>query len=267
MRMRMLLKTVWKQIGQDWDRPLASEEIQLFAEWAEELQIVKEFRIQRKYFQEDHANYQLHLFSDASLEAMCMVAYLRPDINENADISFVIGKCRIAPMKQLSIPRLELQAALYAVRLRQLITSEHDLGFTKFYHWTDSVTVLHWLHSANKKQNVFVGNRVAEILEGSTIDEWKFVNGTLNPADIGTRGMTVKDLNESEWITGPAWLKHDNSCWPEQPSYFESTCDEDGIAATTLLATDTELNEVFFDWKRFSSYQKYIRLIDKMSSF
>ena len=79
--------------------------------------------------------------------------------------------------------------------------------------------------------------------------------------------MTVKDLNESEWITGPAWLKHDNSCWPEQPSYFESTCDEDGIAATTLLATDTELNEVFFDWKRFSSYQKYIRLIDKMSSF
>ena len=100
-------------------------------------------------------------------------------------------------MKQLSIPRLELQAALYAVRLRELITIEHDIVFSKFYHWTDSVTVLHWLYSANKKKNFFVANRTAEILEGSTIDEWKFVNGTLNPADIGTRGMTVKDLNDS----------------------------------------------------------------------
>ena len=123
---------------------------------------------------------------------MCIVAYISPDTERPAETSFVLGKCRIAPIKSLSIPRLELQAAVYASRLRTLITNEHDIVFSRFFHWTASVTVLHWIHSANKKQTIFVGNRVAEILESSTVDEWNLVNGTLNPADIGTRGMTVE---------------------------------------------------------------------------
>ena len=109
-------------------------------------------------------------------------------------------------MRQLSIPRLELQAAMYATRLRDSIIAEHDLVFSKICHWSDSMTVLHWLHSSHKKQTVFVANRIAEILENSTIDEWNFVNGLKNPADIGTRGMTISELNDSDWIKGPQWL-------------------------------------------------------------
>ena len=74
-----------------------------------------------------------------------------------------------APIKQLSIPRIELQAAVYSVRLRTLIDQEHDLQIDSVTHWTDSVTVLQWLHSADKRQNVFVANRAAEILENSTM--------------------------------------------------------------------------------------------------
>ena len=118
---------------------------------------------------------------------MCMVAYLRNQIDIDNQLSFVIGKCRIDPMKQLSIPRLELQAALYAVCLRQLISSDNNIKIELFYHWLDSVTVLHWLH-AKIRSTVVVANRVAEILETSTIDEWRIVNGKLNPADIGTCG-------------------------------------------------------------------------------
>ena len=82
-----------------------------------------------------------------------------------------MGKGRITPIKQLSLPRLELQAAEYSVRVRTLIVQEHDLQIDSVTHWTDSSTVLQWLHSACKKQNFFVANRAAEILESSTIDE------------------------------------------------------------------------------------------------
>ena len=61
---------------------------------------------------------------------------------------------------------------MYSVRLRTLIVQEHDLWIDSVTHWTDSVTVLQWFYSADKKQNVFVANTAAEILEKSTIDEW-----------------------------------------------------------------------------------------------
>ena len=150
---------------------------------------------------------------------------------------------------------------MYAVRLRELITIEHDIVFRKFYHWTDSVTVLHWLHFANKKQNVFVANRTAEILERSTIDEWKFVNGILNPADIGTRGMTVQDLNDSEWITGPAWLTKQSTEWPEQPEYFNPVETTDEVIN---LTADSEPKDVFINWNRFSRYSSYIKIFSSL---
>ena len=128
----------------------------------------------------------------------------RGELEDGIEVSFVLGKCRIASIKQLSIPRLELQAALYSVRLRKLIIQEHDLPINCVTHWTDSVTVLQWLNSAEKKAECNVANRAAEILENSTIDEWKHIRGELNPSDIGTRGITIEKLSESEWLTGPS---------------------------------------------------------------
>ena len=56
----------------------------------------------------------------------------------------------------MSMPRLEGQAAVYSVRLRTLIVQEHDLRIDSVTHWTDSVTVLPWLHSADKKNKMFL---------------------------------------------------------------------------------------------------------------
>ena len=77
------------------------------------------------------------------------------------------------------------------------------------FHWTDSSTVLQWLQSAHKKQQVFVANRATEILENSSMDQWRHVKGIENPADIGTRGMSIEGLKESGWLNGPAWLQTD----------------------------------------------------------
>ena len=99
-----------------------------------------------------------------------------------------------------------MQAAGFGVRLRELISEEHDIEANRIIHWTGSTTILQWLHASNNKQPVFVANRVAENLESSTMDQWRHVDGKMNPADIGTRGMTVEALKRSDWLTGPAWL-------------------------------------------------------------
>ena len=161
----------------------------------------------------------LHIFSDASLEAMCMVACLRKQ--ENGEAAFVIGKCRVAPIRNMTVAKLEMQAAVFGVRLRELILEEHDIEVDQIVHWTDSTTVLQWLHASNNKQPVFVANRVAEILENSTIDHWRHVEGKMNPADIGTRRMTVEALNESEWLTGPVWLTETEDVCPKAPEKLQ----------------------------------------------
>ena len=115
MRMRMLLKSIWIRFGQSWDEKIADDEKQVFLDWVTEMQTIKNTSLPRNYFSDDPKNVQLHLFSDASLEAMCIVAYFRAEVNDGVEVSFVLGKCRIAPIKQLSIPRIELQAAVYSV--------------------------------------------------------------------------------------------------------------------------------------------------------
>ena len=144
----------------------------------------------------------LHIFADASLDAMCIVAYFRDQ--QMGEITYVVGKCRVAPMKQQSITRLELQAAMYGTRLKQLIVDVHDVETERSFFWTGLTTVLPALHGADKKQPLFRANRVAEILDNSTIDQWRQVEGTLNPVDIGTRGKSVHELAKSGWFTGPA---------------------------------------------------------------
>ena len=71
---------------------------------------------------------------------MCFVAYLQDEATLR--LAYVIGKCRVAPIRHMTIPKLELQAAVYGVHLRKQILSEHDVTIDKIYHWTNSPAVL-----------------------------------------------------------------------------------------------------------------------------
>ena len=75
--------------------------------------------------------------------------------------------------------------------------------------WTGSTTVLQWLHSV-EKQTVFSANRVAEILDLTTVDEWNYVQSCNNPADAGTRGLPASALQYSPWLKGQAFLLNPN---------------------------------------------------------
>ena len=130
--------------------------------------------IPRCYFSGPFEHLELHVFGDSSQKIFSAVAFLRvlvspPSESKRTKLTFVIGKARVAPMKTLTVPKLELQAALLAARLRE-ICKALTVPVQNTFMWTDSTAVLQWLNSLDK-QPIFVANRVPEILEGTSVDQ------------------------------------------------------------------------------------------------
>ena len=97
---------------------------------------------------------------------------------------------------------------------------------------------------------MFVANRAAEILENSSMDQWRHVKGVENPADIGTRGMSIEGLKESVWLNGPAWLQADQKNCPK-PGCQVNELEPEQVTST--VATETKLEQLF-DWRRYSTF-------------
>ena len=250
IRMRFLLKSIWAAMGQAWDQELSAEHSKMFSDWCCELREIRTMSINRLYFENGCRILRLHFFTDALEEAICIVEYLQDEAT--LKLTYVIGKCCVAPNRQMTIPKLELQAPVYGVRLRKQILNEHDVKIDKIFHWTDSSTVLRWLQAADKKQQVFVANRAAEILESSSMDLWRHVKGAEKPADIGTRGMSIEGLKESVWLNGPAWLQADEGKWPKPWCQVNEV---EAEQATSTVATESKLDQLF-DWRRYSTFNR-----------
>ena len=219
-----------------------------------------ETSIDRRYFNRERDKAELHVFADASEDTMCAVAYLRSKPKEySADLAFVIGKCRVAPMRHLSIPRLELQAAVTAVRLKEQIVKEHEMKINSCTFWSDSTTVMQWIHSSHRKQQVFVAKRVAEILDTTDVSQWKHVSGINNPADNGTRAINIGKLEKSEWLTGPAWLKRPESEWPEQVNLIFASDEENTPSSVFMI--QAEKKKAVIQWEQFSNFSRLVNTV------
>ena len=105
-----------------------------------------------------------------------------------------MAKARLAPLKGQTIPRLELMAAVTAVRQDSLLREETDLHVNNSVFFTDSAIVLHYLRNEEKRFCVFVANRVSTIHDGSIVNQWHHVPSALNPADGVSRGLTASDI-------------------------------------------------------------------------
>ncbi|XP_043240791.1 uncharacterized protein LOC122391174 [Amphibalanus amphitrite] len=127
-----------------------------------------------------------------------------------------MAKSRLAPVTPaLSVPRLELMAALIGCRLMEFVRSSLSLDAPRVVYWTDAKDVLYWI-SSKRALKLFVHNRVKAITEMSSPEQWRHVRGEDNPADIGTRGMSLAVLEKCDvWWKGPAFLRDSSS--PELP--------------------------------------------------
>ncbi|XP_063713744.1 uncharacterized protein LOC134841642 [Symsagittifera roscoffensis] len=187
--LRILQRSVWRQ-GLSWDDPLSNGNLPEFFTLLSEINQLQVVSIPRQYFFHKYSKLSLHVFSDASYAALALVAYIVyiEEITNQRSISLALGKARVAPLKQHAITKLELQAALIGSRLVKFIKT-HSSKFIKTpaYLFTDSSTVLQRIHGPDKRQQIFVANRVGEILDLPLASQWKYCPGNLNPADDGTR--------------------------------------------------------------------------------
>ena len=136
------------------------------------------------------------MFCDASERAYGAVAYLTVQREGAVNTSFVMARSRVAPKRQLSIPRLELCAAQAGAQLDKLVETEMMLNLRRIILWTDSTTVLDWLQSDSCCFKVFVGTHVSEIQEFSDLRAWHYADTQNNPADDITRGKPLLALAE-----------------------------------------------------------------------
>ena len=147
---------------------------------------------------------QLHVFCDASESAYAAVAYLSiVDVKDSAT-SLVIAKRKVAPIKRLTIPRLELCRAVLLARLISYIGNIFPIPTGNIYAWTDSSVVLGWLRRNPRRFKRFVGNRVSEVIELLPPNCWQHVKGADNPADSASRGIFPAELIKKQSVVGRA---------------------------------------------------------------
>ena len=233
----------------DWDDPDPENIKARWERWREELPSLEEISIPRCYKPSNFgriAKAQLHHFSDASTQGYGQCSYLRL-INDEGSIhcSFVIGKARVSPLKHVTVARLELTTAVVSVRTSAQLQRELDYEGVEEVFWTNSKVVLGYISNETRRFHIFVSNRVQQIQEQSSPDQWHYVDTKSNPADHASRCLNPQGLQKSSWITGPAFLWKDQACWPEHSSskakeVFTLSEDDPEVKSKAALVTNTK---------------------------
>lgn len=257
---KILIQKLWT-LQVDWDESLPSD---LHIDWniyKSQMKQLNELRIPRKVIEvQIIGNVKMHGFCDASQNAYGACVYMR--VTDQSGVhrtSLLCLKSRVAPLKMISLPRLELCGAQLLAQLIDKISPILDLKIHKTHYWTDSTIVIDWIRSPSRKFNTFIANRIGEIQELTTIESWHHVGTNDNPADILSRGVNPETLRSSNLWSGPHWLCNDKSAWPKRvrPSVNVDELPEQRkiIVAAAALQEDFEVIE------RFSSYTRLVKAI------
>ncbi|XP_071040019.1 uncharacterized protein [Parasteatoda tepidariorum] len=216
--MKILLQNIWKA-GLDWDDPLPPDIVTDLNNWISEVPYLKNIFMGRKYFEhcDNKKEIAVHIFTDASTKAYGAVAYFRyANISNEVKTLFIMSKRRVALIKTLTLPRLELMSAVIGARIYDYLHKLFSDICQQFYLWTDSQITYFWINN-NNSLKPFVQNRVSEIQTLTDPKLWQHCSGSSNPADKLTRGESLKSLvDDNLWKFGPSWLIEDESKWPQE---------------------------------------------------
>ncbi|XP_045453765.1 uncharacterized protein LOC123663070 [Melitaea cinxia] len=255
---KIFIQKLWIS-GIDWDHELPPHLLQEWLTYRSDLAKLNHFRIPRwMHTNVDDKEVELHGFSDASNQAYAAVVYTRIiDKNNEVHVNLVTSKTKVSPIKQVSIPRLELCGAQLLAKLILEVSEILEIPKEKIHAWTDSSVVLAWLSSHPSKWKTFVANRTSEILTILDRSQWAHVKSKDNPADCASRG--VKDYeNLSLWKHGPSWLSEFTINYsPQEEGQVTKLEERDKRLCHTV--NSIELEEELFT--RFSTLRKLIRTI------
>ncbi|XP_058448965.1 uncharacterized protein LOC131428922 [Malaya genurostris] len=246
---KIIMQELHKELT-DWDEEIPRHLEDRWKQWLQLMEGAEKLKIPRWIINKQTKQIELHTFVDASEDAYAAASYIRgiDDFGQTTCVRLIAGKARVAPIRKLSIPKLELQAALLGTRLMETILKELRIKPTKSLMWCDSQVVLSWINSDHRKYNTFVANRVGEILEITSMDQWRHVPTKMNPADAGTK----LSPNISIWISGPEFLKQPEGQWPKT-NLPHGTTEEIKNTVLVHYYEDAELD--FIQENRYSNWE------------
>ena len=285
---KVILQELWAR-GYDWDDTIEDEIAIRISAWFEQLHDVATIQVPRCLCENKVvARREMVTFVDASLKSYGAVVYLRCTYEDGTRSSRLIAsKSKVAPLLPMTVPRLELMAAVLGLRLTQNVLRAFEMNMQDVSFYSDSADVLWWIRGYGRDFRPFIANRIGEIQMYSNPAQWQHVPTAENPADLCTRGATPLQLSESTlWWNGPVWLVQDTSQWPQMdltksPVNLPETKaahkkDSKGNAVVSdgshSLATKAE--EVIqptdiwrLDPKRFSDWKHLVRIQVRVSRF
>ncbi|XP_076298031.1 uncharacterized protein LOC143217532 [Lasioglossum baleicum] len=205
---KVLMQSLWL-LKIDWDAPLPEREELIWQKFQQQLPTLQPIRVPRWLgVSGSKQTIEIHGFADASERAYAAVVYSRVlgEIGV-ATVSLIAAKSKVAPLKRVSLPRLELCAAFLLAKLVYHITKVLDLRDIGLHLWSDSSVTLSWIQGHPSRWPTYVANRVAEIQRMVPLAKWHHVRSAENPADCASRGLYPTEMVNFElWWRGPEWL-------------------------------------------------------------
>ena len=247
--------------GMGWDDPIHQDLKPRWEQWLDQLWQLEQLQIPRCYHPAGFGKaveVELHHFSDASTSGYGQCSYLRL-VNQEGDVHccLVFAKSRVAPTKVVTIPRLELTAAVVSAKVSSMLREELEYEDMQEFFWTDSKVVLGYINNEARRFHTFVANRVELIRERTTPDQWKYVSTDENPADHASRGLSPAELPATRWFSGPEFL------W-ERKLKFEDVspelCTEDPEVRAVVLAGTAVPNPRSL-LERLSKFSSWTRMV------
>ena len=276
IRVKCLFQEMWER-GISWDEDLPIDLAQTWHQWCSEIPYLKKITTTRRY-DDDNAiekkcetsvnttvEREIHVFTDASEKAYCAAAYLRcVKRNGECTTSLIASKTKVAPLKKMTLPRLELMGALIGARLGKFIANNLNMKDTEIQFWTDSMITFHWIKSSSKQWKPFVENRVSEIQTLTLPKNWKHCSGKENPADRRKIcGKSAQALQEDTlWWHGPEWLKDGAQTHETEPQLMNENDDVmEYVVQNTIVKTESVCTvSPLFELNRYSGLNRVLRI-------
>ena len=255
----------------DWDEVLPQEIQRKWSEWIGSLSRLRDFKIPRcvKPVSQDDAYLELHHFSDSSERVYGCCSYLRCVTKEgDIHVHLLCSKSKVAPIKPISIPRLELQAAVLATRMDVTLRRELHLDLNESQFWTDSQVVLQYIANETQRFHVFVANRVAEIRSVTQPSQWRHIAGSSNPADLSTREQTPEKLSLSNWFGGPAFLHTFKNDWVmDKPEIGEVKSEDPEVKSFQVDVQDHPIDKLIVHHSRWYNLKRAVAWWLRLKNF
>ena len=191
-----------------WDNEVTSDVKKDWKKWLVKLKHIEQLHVRRCIKPDNfgkRVNVSLHHFSHASELGCGQCSYIRMvDEKGRVHCSLLLEKSRVVPKKFISIPRLELNAAVLSVKMVCLLKKDLNLGEVDEWFWTDSRVVLGYIKNDVRRFKTFVANRTQQIRENTEVRQWQYVPTRENPADDVSRSLNAERVDSGScWFQGP----------------------------------------------------------------